>query len=70
MSGVHSDAERPPVSPDGKGRPGQRQAPRRIEGGPSPTGLGGRFLWFVAFYAGGLAAFTALVYFLRAVVPH
>ena len=29
---------------------------------------GRRLLWFVAFYAASLVTFTALVYFLRAIV--
>jgi hypothetical protein len=34
-----------------------------------PEGRGRRFLWFVLLYLGSLAAFTALVYGLRAVIP-
>lgn len=33
-------------------------------------GRGKRLLWFVLLYAASLAAFTALVYGLRWVVPH
>jgi hypothetical protein len=34
-----------------------------------PEGRFKRLLWFVLIYAGSLAAFTALVYGLRAIVP-
>ena len=40
-------------------------------GGPKPDGVFGRsrrMLWFVAFYALSLVAFTALVYALRFIV--
>lgn len=41
------------------GRPAEREVTR-------PKGR--RILWFVAFYALSLGSFTALVYFLRAIV--
>ena len=35
-----------------------------------PEGRGRRLLWFVLIYVVSLAAFTALVYGLRWIVPH
>jgi hypothetical protein len=34
-----------------------------------PEGRGRRLLWFVLLYLGSLAAFTVLVYGLRAIIP-
>jgi hypothetical protein len=37
---------------------------------PPTEGRARRLLWFVLIYAASLAAFTAFVYGLRAIVPH
>jgi hypothetical protein len=37
---------------------------------PPPRRLSKRLLWFVLIYIASLGAFTALVYGLRAIVPH
>jgi hypothetical protein len=51
---------------EGGGRPRIRGL-RALSGGSSGA-KGRRLLWFVAFYAASLVTFTALVYFLRAIV--
>jgi hypothetical protein len=43
---------------------------RRTEPGRKPDGRGRRLLWFAALYALSAAAFAALTYALRALVPH
>jgi hypothetical protein len=39
-------------------------------GSRTPERRSRRLLWFVLLYIGSLAAFTAVVYALRALVPH
>lgn len=60
----------PPAAPGslahgGHGTPADPGAPRGIASGSTK----GRLLWFVGIYGVSLAAFTALVYSLRALIP-